>query len=292
MQKPSVEIPIIDSISELGGTYKVWLCDVWGVIHNGVSAFTSANEACRRFRESGGIVILLTNAPRPATAVEKGFANYGVDPQAYDAIVTSGDVTQSELLSARAKGVFHLGPERDRGLFEGVDARLTEAQDSDLIVCTGLFDDTSETPEDYRALMGDFIARDVPMVCANPDLMVERGEKLIYCAGSLAVQYEEMGGSVVFAGKPHGPIYDLALARASEFAAGPVPRADVLAIGDGLKTDIAGAFRAEIDVLFVASGLHMGTGEDRSALDRAAVERLFADSPSSPRAAISRLAWK
>lgn len=291
MQKPSVEIPILDSISELAGDYKVWLCDVWGVIHNGVSAFESANEACRRFREAGGIVILLTNAPRPAFAVEKGFANYGVDPEAYDAIVTSGDVTQSELLSANAEGVFHLGPERDRGLFEGVDVTLAEAQDSDLIVCTGLFDDTSETPDDYRALLGDFIARGVQMVCANPDLMVERGEKLIYCAGSLAVLYEELGGTVVYAGKPHGPIYDLALARASDIAERPVSKQAVLAIGDGLKTDIAGACRAEIDVLFVASGLHMGTGENRGALDSAAIERLFANNSATPCAAIPRLAW-
>ena len=291
MDTPSLNIPIIQGVTELEGDYAVWLCDVWGVMHNGKSAFESANDACRRFRQSGGVVVLLTNAPRPAYAVEKGFAGYGIHPEAYDAIATSGDVTHSHLKSGSAQRIFHLGPERDLPLFDGMDVAFSDADNADLVVCSGLFDDTTETPDDYRPMLSDLSARQIPMVCANPDLMVERGELLIYCAGAVAVLYEELGGPVIYAGKPHPPVYDLALQRAADVIGAPVSRSQVLAIGDGLKTDIAGAFRAELDALFVASGLHMGIGDDRTELDSAAVEALFSDSPTRPRAAIPRLAW-
>lgn len=291
MDAPSDTIPIIDGVAGLGSDYDVWLCDVWGVMHNGVRAFEGANAACRRFREAGGVVVLVSNAPRPASAVEKGFAQYGVDPQAYDSIVTSGDVTQRLLRAGEARAVHHLGPERDRPIFDGIDVVFAGPDEAEAVVCTGLFDDKSETPDDYRAPLGDMAARRLPMICANPDLMVERGDVLVYCAGALAALYESLGGPVRYAGKPYGPIYDLALERAAGHRRAPVDRQSVLAIGDGLKTDIAGAARAGIDALFVASGLHMGTGKHQQALDAAAVERLFAETARRPRAAISRLAW-
>ena len=292
------EIPVLRSAASLAQRYDVWLCDIWGVLHNGVAAFASAVEACRQFRRAGGVVILISNAPRPFGAVATQIAGFGVPADSYDGIVTSGDVTRA-LLSDRAEDrapfqrVFHLGPERDLPIFEGLQVRRVEPERAEIVVCSGLYDDETETPDDYAALFDRLLRRNLKMICANPDIVVGRGEQLVYCAGALAVAYEKMGGDVVYAGKPHGPIYDLALAMAAEKRGAPVAEHRVLAIGDGLATDLRGAALRGLDALFVAGGMHKG--DIGAELNSVGVASFFEASEdrrrARPLAAINELAW-
>src|SRR5204863_9893091 len=200
--------PILSSIAELAPTPDAWIVDIWGVMHNGARAFAAAGEACRKFRAGGGIVMLLSNAPRPFSAVVGHMAALGVDPAAYDGGVTSGDATHGLVDAWGDRPILHIGPERDKGLFAGLEAVLVSAEEAQAIVCSGFYDDTRETPADYAVLFERLAARRLPMICANPDLVVERGDKLVYCAGALAAIYAEKGGEVVYAGKPYLPIYE------------------------------------------------------------------------------------
>lgn len=280
------QIPVIASIASLAAGTDAWLVDIWGVIHNGVAPFVSATEACRAFRERGGTVLLLSNAPRPWTSVEGALAKIGVDREAWDAIVTSGDAARGLIAEWAGRPVYHVGPERDLPLLEGLDLNLVPPEAATGIVCTGLFDDTTETPGDYREILERLRARGLAMICANPDLKVERGGQIIYCAGAIAEAYAAIGGDVVYAGKPHLPIYDAALARIGEIHGAPVPRERILAIGDGIKTDILGATRAGIRSVYVASAIHLEGG-----LDARALARLFPEDQGRPVAAMTALAW-
>lgn len=279
-------IQLLSSIAPLASRYDAWICDVWGVMHNGVRAFPAAAEACRSFRERGGRVLLLSNAPRPAPAVQAQLDGFGVPREAYDGILTSGDLTRKLISERRDLRLFHLGPERDKPIFEGLDLRFSAAEQADLVVCSGLYNDDVETPADYRELLAPLAQRGLQMICANPDLVVERGSRLVYCAGSLAAEYERLGGSVTYAGKPHRPVYDLAFERLAELRGAPVARERILAIGDGVKTDIRGAAVAGIDSAFIASAIHV-TGD----LDEVTLERLFAESGDRPVAALPALVW-
>jgi HAD superfamily hydrolase (TIGR01459 family) len=290
----AAEIPIIDSIKDLGGRYKAWLVDIWGVMHNGRRAFPRAVAATRDFRKQGGIVILLSNSPRPSPSVQEQLRYLGVPDDAYEATVTSGDLTRHELGKHEGATVYHLGPERDRPIFHGIDVRRGPQEQAELIVCSGLFDDETETPDNYLGQLRGLAARKLPMICANPDHLVERGDRLVYCAGALASLYERLGGSVVYAGKPYAPIYLLALETISELAGRKVKRSEVLAIGDGVNTDIAGAASVGIDSVFVASGLHVpsNSGGDAGgdALDPSHLAELFAQA-GRPLAAMPALEW-
>ena len=290
MTVASPAIPVVVSVKDIGGRYRAWLVDIWGVMHNGRNAFPKASAATRAFREAGGIVVLLSNSPRPSHAVQEQLRHFGVPDQAYDATVTSGDLTRHELGKHKGARVFHLGPERDRPIFEGLDVSLAGPDEAELVVCSGLFDDDTETPDDYGALLRDMVARGLLMICANPDHMVERGHQLIYCAGALASVYEELGGKVIYAGKPYAPVYDLALETIARLAGESVGKDRVLAIGDGLNTDIAGAGNFGIDALFVASGLH-APGEGGEALDAPHLAELFAQASRRPIAATRALDW-
>jgi HAD superfamily hydrolase (TIGR01459 family) len=283
-------IPILDSVKELGGSYRAWLVDIWGVMHNGRRAFPQAVAATQAYRASGGIVVLLSNSPRPSGSVQEQLRGLGVPDNAYDATVTSGDLTRHELGKHKGARVFHLGPERDLPIFAGLDAKLVGPEAAELIVCTGLFNDETETPDDYVDLLRDLAARSLPMICANPDHLVERGSSLVYCAGALASLYEREGGSVIYAGKPFPPIYDLALETIGELAGTPIAKNDILAIGDGVNTDIAGAAHAGIDCVFVASGLHVPSAEDEG-LDERHLAELFAQVERRPLGAIRALIW-
>ncbi len=283
-QKPI--IPLLSSIAALASDYDAWICDVWGVLHNGVRAFPAPVDACRRFRQAGGRVLLLSNAPRPAASVRDQLAALEVPDDAYDAVLTSGDLTRKLIGAEPGRRVFHLGPARDVPMFDGLDVRLTAADAADLVVCSGLWNDDVDTPADYTPLLAPLARRGVPMICANPDLTVERGSRLVYCAGALAAEYERLGGSVTYAGKPHLPIYQLAFERLADLRGAPLDRARILAIGDGVRTDIRGAAAAGLDSVFVASGVHV-TG----ALDAVAVERLFSGSADRPIAVLPALAW-
>jgi HAD superfamily hydrolase (TIGR01459 family) len=291
MTVAATDIPVLGSIKDLGTRYRAWLVDIWGVMHNGQRAFARAIEATRAFRAQGGIVVLLSNSPRPSRSVLEQLRRVGVPDDAYDATVTSGDLTRHELAKHAGATVFHLGPERDRPIFEGLDVKLGTQQDAELIVCSGLFDDETETPEDYAGLLRELAARKLPMICANPDHKVERGDQLVWCAGALAALYEKEGGPVVYAGKPYPPIYFLAFEMIDALAGGAVPRDQILVIGDGVHTDIAGATNLGIDSVFVASGLHARSATGEDALGSEPLEALFAAEKKRPIGAMRALVW-
>jgi HAD superfamily hydrolase (TIGR01459 family) len=283
---------IIERFAPLAPHYDVLLCDVWGVVHNGVAAFTAAGEALERFRAGGGTVVLITNAPRPGAAVQRILDQFGVPQDAYDAITTSGDVTRGIVGSRPGESVFHLGPSRDRPIFAGLDVTFAPLETADYVVCSGLFDDTTETPENYHELLAAMRARSLFMVCANPDIVVERGEALVYCAGALADAYAELGGQVLYCGKPHAPIYEAALGKAAAFRGGEVPPLNrVLAIGDSIRTDLKGAASFGLDCLFVISGIHAEEFGGREAPDWSGLDAMFAAAGVVPKAVIRRLAW-
>lgn len=283
-------IPILDSIALLSRRYCAWLTDIWGVLHNGVRPFPAAVEACQLYRENGGVVILISNSPRPRDGVIEQLRQIGVPDDAYDGVATSGDVTRTLVSAYAGRGVYHLGPERDLGIFTGLPVTFAGPAAAAAVVCSGLVDDDTETPEDYADLLAALQARGLPMICANPDIVVERGEKLIYCAGALAEAYERLGGRVVYAGKPHKPIYDLALALVTAHRNAAMPRHRVVAIGDGIRTDMAGAACHNIDAVFVASAVHMGDARN-GGLTPASLAEAFAQQKKLPIAAFRQLAW-
>ena len=284
--------PFIAHFATLAGDYDVALCDVWGVVHNGVVAAPEACDALTRFRERGGTVVLITNAPRPGERVARTILDrLGVPSAAYDGIISSGDVTRA-LIAARAGArVFHIGPERDLPLFDGLDSPMAPLERADYVVCSGLLDDTVETPRDYEELVARMHARALPMICANPDVVVERGDKLVYCAGAIADLYAAAGGDVVYAGKPYRPIYEQAL-RLAEAARGQrVQQHRLLAIGDSVRTDLKGAAAFGIDALFVTAGIHAEELGDRSDPDTATLSGIFAAAGVAPKAVMHRLSW-
>ena len=267
------------------------LCDVWGVVHNGVAAFPEACDALARFRAGGGTVVLVTNAPRPGEGVQRILDRFGVQREAYDGITSSGDVTRSIIASRRGERVFHLGPERDVPMFTGLDAQMSPLETADYVVCSGLFDDTTETPETYRGMLATMRERALFMVCANPDIVVERGATLVYCAGAIAELYLTLGGEVLFCGKPHAPIYEAALAKAAAARGRVTPPARVLAIGDSVRTDLSGAAAFGLDCLFVTAGIHAEELGHREAPDRKVLDEIFAAAGVTPKAVTRRLVW-
>jgi HAD superfamily hydrolase (TIGR01459 family) len=243
-------------VAALAGRYRVWLCDVWGVVHDGLVRFDAAVEALQRFRAGGGCVVLLTNAPRPASHVLEQMADLGVTSDAFDAIATSGDATRDLIAVRRYRRVLHVGPERDLPFFEGLDVERVGDAAAECVVCTGLDDELGEQPRDYRARFSSCVARGLTFYCANPDRVVRRGAALYHCAGALADVYAALGGEVVMAGKPHPPIYARALESAAAALGTPVGPREVLVIGDGIETDMRGAADQGFDALFVLDGIH------------------------------------
>ncbi|MFZ2099428.1 MAG: TIGR01459 family HAD-type hydrolase [Oricola sp.] len=245
----------IANLSEIIEGYDAILCDVWGVLHNGVRSWAAASKALVAARAEGRAVVLITNAPRPKGPVAEQLASLGVPGEAFDDIVTSGDVTRA-LISENARMVFHIGPDRDTSLYDGLDVELVEEREASTVVCTGLFDDDTEKPSDYAEMLRRLRARNLPFICANPDIVVERGDRLVYCAGALAKEYGLLGGRTLIAGKPHAPIYREAMMRAGAALGREIERSRVLAIGDGLTTDVKGAMDFGIDLLFISDGIH------------------------------------
>ncbi len=245
----------ITRLDDVLSAYDVVLCDVWGVIHNGEWAFPAASAALKRARDADKCVVLVTNSPRPRAGVKVQMSALAVPADCYDEIVTSGDATR-ELITAASSKVFHIGSDRDFSIYDGTHAELVEERDAQVVVCTGLFDDEVEKPEDYAELLQRLRSRNLPFICANPDIVVERGERMIYCAGAIAREYGLLGGHTLVAGKPHAPIYELALKEAETRLGKPVDRSKVLAIGDGLLTDVKGAMNNGFDLLYVSSGIH------------------------------------
>jgi HAD superfamily hydrolase (TIGR01459 family) len=282
----------IERIEPLARGYDVLLCDIWGVVHNGIAAFPAACDALSRFRGAGGTVILVTNAPRASEAVVRILDRMNVSRAVYDAIVSSGDVTRRIVARRPGQRLFHLGPERDHSIFTDLDVNLAPLETADYVVCSGLFDDTVETPGNYRDMLAAMRTRALFMVCANPDVVVERGDALVYCAGALADAYAALGGEVLYCGKPHAPIYDMALATAASLRGGRIPARDrVLALGDSVRPDLKGAAAFGLDVMFVTSGLHAEHYGSRDAPDMQALNEVFADAGVAPKAVISGLKW-
>lgn len=279
-------IRVLESISSIAAGTDAWLVDIWGVLHNGVRPFSDAARACRTFRRIGGSVVLLSNAPRPAASVAAQLARIGVPAAAYDMILTSGDAARGLIAERAGQAVHHIGPQRDLALFEGLDVRLVAPGEAQVVVCTGLFDDETETPDDYLRVLQDVHALGLPMICANPDLKVERDGKVVWCAGGVAAAYEALGGAVSYAGKPYAPIYRMALDELARLRGEPVEVERILAIGDGIGTDIAGAAVAGIRSVFIASAIHVS-----GSLDPLSLSELFAKAPGRPVAAMQRLAW-
>ncbi|MEL6679229.1 MAG: TIGR01459 family HAD-type hydrolase [Pseudomonadota bacterium] len=290
---------IIDRLDDIAHRYDAVFCDLWGCLHNGVRPFPDAVAALEQFRDGGGIVLLLTNSPRPAASVMDQLDGIGVDRALYSSVASSGDAAQAALAAGMfGRRVYHLGPERDTGFFDslsenegydGIEIERVPLDEAEHIVCTGLFDDETETPDDYRETFLYAANEDMKLLCANPDVVVDRGDKRIFCAGALAQAYTEAGGESHYFGKPHAPIYQLARRRLEEAAGRPIADDRILCIGDGITTDIRGGVGEGLDTLFITGGLaRQATGtEDQPDAD--ALRAFLADAKLSPTASIGFL---
>ncbi|WP_292229811.1 TIGR01459 family HAD-type hydrolase [Brevundimonas sp.] len=280
-------------LGDVAADYDILLCDVWGVIHNGRESWPGPCEALARFNREGGHVVLISNSPRPASDVIAQLDGLGVPRESWKAFVTSGDATRAELAKRAPGPAWIVGPERDGALYEGLGLeRAPSAAEAAFISVTGPVDDTVETPEDYRDRLAVGAERGLELICANPDRVVQRGDKLIYCGGALADLYESQGGRVVMAGKPYSPIYDLAIKEAEKLLGRIVDRSRVLCIGDGVVTDVMGANAQALDCLFIAQGIHgdQAKGED-GALDPARAGALLNAETTYARYAALELNW-
>src|SRR5262245_18622364 len=277
----------VERFATLAAGYDAVLSDVWGVIHNGVAATPEACDALVRFRGQGGTVALITNAPRPGAVVTKFLNKLNVPREAYDAIVSSGDVTRAVISKRPGKNVFRIGPPRDLPIFDGLDLNFVPFEQADYVVCTGLTDDEAERPETSRGRLEKRRRRNLFMLGGNPDLVVERGARLVYCAGAIADLYGELGGEVLYAGKPHPPIYDDALGRIAALRGSQPPRSRVLAIGDSVRTDLKGAAGMGLDCLFVTAGIH-AEELGREQPDGTALNEMFAAAGVAPKAVTRR----
>ncbi len=282
---------MVSGLAELAPTYRALLCDIWGVVHDGASAHAPAGEALVRYRREGGKVVLITNAPRPKADVVEQLDRLGVPRAAYDDIVTSGESARHVLATRPGIRIYHVGPERDLPIYFGLQLEFGEEDDCEMISCTGLFDDESETPDDYLDAMSEWQERGVPMLCVNPDIVVERGSRLVWCAGALAERYREMNGQTIVVGKPYAPIYETALARLQQLVGKPVERSSVLAVGDGIDTDVRGAVGQGIDVLFTTGGIHAAVFGPKDAPDLAKVHAFLATAGLGARALVTQLTW-
>jgi HAD superfamily hydrolase (TIGR01459 family) len=280
---------IITALADISDHYDAVLCDVWGVIHNGRAAFGVACDALAAFKAQGKPVILISNAPRPSSIIPGQLKHLGVRADSWDAIVTSGDATRAEIEKRGPRG-YKIGPSKDEGLYDGLPVDFRPLESADYVICTGLRDDLSEPPESYRAELEGLAARKLPFICANPDRVVQFGGQLIPCAGALADIYEDLGGEVIMAGKPFPPIYELTVAAANAVAGKSLDRSRLLCIGDGVQTDVAGAFNQKLDCLFVAAGIHADELSGQDGLDSMKVDAFLAANKTHARWAIDGLA--
>ncbi|MEM7242289.1 MAG: TIGR01459 family HAD-type hydrolase [Pseudomonadota bacterium] len=290
---------IIDHLSDISDNYAAVFCDLWGCLHNGITPFAKAVKALETYKASGGIVLLLTNSPRPKAGVIDQLRAIGVSDDLWGEIATSGDSARLALASGLVgQKIYHLGPDRDLGFYEPGTTDLLQGletiervslEDAEGIVCTGLFNDETETPEDYNALLLEAKNRNLKFLCANPDIVVDRGDKRIYCAGALAAAYTERGGDSLYFGKPHPPIYDLARLRLTRLTGNAIPDKKILCIGDGIHTDIQGAMGEDIDALFITGGLAATETQTTQQPDPSALDNYLTQHQYDPRYSIGHL---
>ncbi len=283
---------IITHAGPLLERYRVLLCDVWGVVHNGTAPHDKACAALMRFRQVGGSVILLTNAPVPKFRVQDMLDYVGVPDGIADDIVSSGEIALRHIKDQRYKSVFYIGPQdRDAAFFDQSSAASVPMEKAEAVVATGLHNDRTETAEDYKGILEGALKRDLPFVCANPDLVVDVGHARFFCAGAIGDLYEKMGGTVYWAGKPHSSAYETAMALAQTFQKDTLKPKDMLVIGDALRTDIEGAKRARLDALFVTGGIHRKDVVVDGATQSDKLATLMAPGTPPALAAITELAW-
>ena len=285
---------LLDGLHQVADRYDVLLCDIWGVVHNGREPFAEGCAALARFRAERGPVVLISNSPRPGADVMMQLDALKTPREAWTSVVTSGDATRDALMERAPGPAWALGPVRDSPLYEGTGVRFAEVpEEAAFVSCTGLFDDEVETPDDFRDRLKLCVDRGLVMVCANPDRVVQRGDRTIYCAGALAEVYVEFGGKVVMAGKPHAPIYARAYAEAERLLGRPALRTRMLALGDGLRTDVEGANAQGLDVLFTAaSGVHAAEVLDGDGgLSAARTDALLAGAGAHAAYVMAELAW-
>ncbi|MCI4679914.1 TIGR01459 family HAD-type hydrolase [Rhodoblastus acidophilus] len=297
--RESADAIALTGLAQAQDRYDAFLCDIWGVLHNGEHGFAPAATTLRELRRRGKAVTLITNAPRPKGEVAEQLAALGIDPNCYDAIATSGDVCARAIAERAPRRPFHIGPERDRPVFAAAGALTMQdvapvaLAEADFVVCTGLVEDTQETPADYEDVLVDCRAKNLPMICANPDLVVYRGDQLVYCAGALAERYVELGGEVEQAGKPYAPIYRMAIGLLERAKGKPLDIDRILAIGDAIHTDIAGAATMGLDSLLITQGIHRTElhGPNSGALDTEAYKQFVESHGVTPVYRMSRLVW-
>lgn len=291
---------LLHGLSEIANRYRLIMCDVWGVLHNGLRAFDGAKEALERFRAGGGKVVLLTNSPNPSRFVAAQLDRLGVSRTAYDAIVSSGDVTVSLLAERAGASLFQIGPPDEPALFEEVLAlagkvpRKVPLKLAEFVLCTGFVDPWRETPADYDPILAAMRARNLEMLCANPDIVVEDGGKRFYCAGAIAERYAAAGGKVVMTGKPFAPIYARALELARALGHRTNGRKAILAIGDTMETDIKGAHLQGFDTLIVTTGIHrkeLHGDSSEATFDAASLRQFVKTGDFMPTTAITELIW-
>jgi HAD superfamily hydrolase (TIGR01459 family) len=280
---------ILDRCPPFLARYPALICDVWGVLHDGVNAYSESNATLTRYREKGGKVVLLSNSPQVGWQIEALLGQLRVQRSVYDRLVTSGDLT---ILAARAlnvKRVYHIGPERHAPLYENQPYARADFDRAEAVVCTGFFNDNTEELESYMPILEKAAARHLPFVCGNPDVVVDVGGTLMLCAGAIAQRYEGLGGQVIWAGKPKTMAYFAAQKEIDALNGAPVPKSDILAVGDGLETDMRGAQDYGVDRLFIVQGIHREDVAPDGKINPAKLEKIFAASGLTAQAAAYNL---
>ncbi len=248
----------LKGISEISDKFDVYFIDLWGVIHNGVQCYPEALKVLEKLKEQNKKIVLISNAPRPAAVVKVFLETIGLKSSGYDFLVTSGDITREYIsLNSSKKNFYHLGPTRDIDLFKDLNVTLTSKEECEEIICTGLVSDEEEKLQDYKILLEFFLNKKIPLICANPDEVVARGEKIVFCAGALANQYKQEGGMVRYFGKPYSEIYSFALKKIrahKDFK--DKKEINTLVIGDNIKTDIKGANLSNLDSVLILNGIY------------------------------------
>jgi len=252
---------IIRSLAEISDRYDALFCDLWGCVHNGIEPFAEAVAALQAFRAAGGTVVLLTNAPRPRASVQRQLEKMGLPQDSWDVIATSGDSARAAMLrGAVGQKVYFIGEDHDQSFFspmdmvaDAMDIQQVPLNEAEGIVCTGPFDSHAD-PSVMRPQFLLAKIKGLKLLCANPDIVVDRGESREWCAGALAALYTEMGGESLYFGKPHPPVYDLARRRLAQLGK-DISDDRILAVGDGIFTDVQGGIGENIDTLFISGGL-------------------------------------
>ena len=285
---------LLSGLSTIAADYDAVFCDIWGVIHNGRQHFPPAYEALKRFKAERGPVILISNSPRPNDNLTGQLASLGIMGDGFSAVVSSGDATREYLKKFAPSGpAWRIGDPREQALYDGIDIDLGGTPETaTFISCTSPYDDENDKLDRYEADFALAAQRRLVMICANPDKVVQRGDKIIMCAGSLADLYASLGGEVIMAGKPYAPIYEMCYAALEKIIGKPHDKRRILAIGDGLPTDVLGANGQGLDLVFIAAGIHaVEAMDDAGKLDPLLLKKLLDAETAEAKYVAEALRW-